>query len=134
MNPWTRTVGAAVVAFSLGACSRDSGIPRVGASSSSAAPLSYEAQQGKLLYQHYCLTCHGEAGVGDGFNAFNLDPRPQDLSDASFQKKKTDADFADAIRRGGAGVGLSPLMPPWGHTLSEQEIDELVRYLRVLRK
>ena len=32
----------------------------------------------------------------------------------------------------GAGVGLSALMPPWGHTLSPRQIDELVRYLRML--
>ena len=49
-----------------------------------------------------------------------------------FQKKKSDAELADAIQRGGAGVGLSALMPPWGHTLSARQIDELVLYLRTL--
>ncbi|MGA7992237.1 MAG: cytochrome c, partial [Thermoanaerobaculia bacterium] len=98
------------------------------------AALSYEARLGKATFTHYCQTCHGETGAGDGFNAFNLDPHPRDLSAPEFQKKKSDAELADAIRRGGAGVGLSALMPPWGHTLSERQVDEVVLYLRTLHK
>ena len=95
---------------------------------------SYELRLGKDIFKHYCQTCHGETGAGDGFNAFNLDPRPKDLSDAALQKKKSDAELADTIRRGGAGVGLSALMPPWGHTLSSRQIDEVVLAVRALRK
>jgi mono/diheme cytochrome c family protein len=84
------------------------------------------------VFQRYCQTCHGDAGAGDGFNAFNLDPRPRDLSDPALHKK-SDAELADAIRRGGAGVGLSPLMPPWGRTLSAVQIDDVVLYLRTFR-
>jgi len=96
--------------------------------------LTYEGRQGQAVYQHYCQTCHGEAGAGDGFNAYNLDPHPRDLSDPAFQKAKSDADLADAIRRGGSGVGLSALMPPWGHTLSERQIADVVVFLRSLRR
>jgi mono/diheme cytochrome c family protein len=98
------------------------------------APLAYEARMGKVTYTYYCQTCHGETGAGDGFNAFNLDPHPRDLSAPDFQKKKSDADLADAIRRGGSGVGLSALMPPWGHTLSDRQVGELVLYIRTLSK
>lgn len=96
--------------------------------------LSYELRLGKDTYRHYCMLCHGESGAGDGFNAFNLDPHPRDYSDPAFQKKKTDADLADAIRRGGAGVGLSPLMPPWGHTLTDSQINQVVLYIRTLER
>jgi mono/diheme cytochrome c family protein len=98
------------------------------------AAASYEVRLGRRVFQHYCQTCHGETGAGDGFNAFNLDPRPRDLSDPAFHKKKSDADLADAVRRGGAGVGLSSLMPPWGRTLSQAEVDQVVQYLRSLRR
>jgi mono/diheme cytochrome c family protein len=113
-------------------CSRKPAVSR-----SAAAPTpepSYELRLGKELFRHYCQTCHGETGAGDGFNAYNLEPRPKDLSDPVFQKQKRDAELADAVRRGGAGVGLSPLMPPWGHTLSARQIDELILYLRALAK
>jgi len=99
-----------------------------------APSASYALRLGKLTFQRYCQTCHGESRAGDGFNAFNLDPRPRDLSDGKFQAKKSDADLLDAVRRGGAGVGLTPLMPPWGRTLSPREIEQVVRYVRTLRK
>ena len=97
-------------------------------------PLSYELRLGKAVFRHYCHTCHGETGAGDGFNAFNVDPRPRDLSDPAFQKSHTDAALADAIRRGGAGVGLAPVMPPWGRTLTADQVDQVVRYIRTLKK
>jgi mono/diheme cytochrome c family protein len=97
-------------------------------------PLSYEQRLGRDVYQRYCQVCHGERGGGDGFNAFNLDPHPRDFSDPVFQNKKSDADLADAVRRGGAGVGLTSLMPPWGRTLSGRQVDSVVLYLRTLRK
>jgi mono/diheme cytochrome c family protein len=114
------------------ACSKRTPAPKPVAA---RAPVeSYELRLGKGLYLHYCQTCHGETGTGDGFNAFNLDPRPRNLSDPAFQKKRSDAELADTIRRGGAGVGLSALMPPWGHTLSARQIDEVILSVRALRK
>jgi mono/diheme cytochrome c family protein len=117
------------------ACIRKSSPPaRKPAGGPAIATASYSLRRGEATFRHYCQTCHGETGAGDGFNAFNLDPHPRDLSDPAFQKSKKDADFADAIRRGGAGVGLSALMPPWGHTLSERQIADVVAYLRTFRK
>jgi mono/diheme cytochrome c family protein len=98
-----------------------------------AAPAPYPVSIGRQVYRHYCMTCHGESGAGDGFNAFNLDPHPRDFSDPAFVKK-SDAEVRDAIRRGGAGVGLSPLMPPWGRTLNDRQIDDLILYLKTLRR
>ena len=95
---------------------------------------SYELRLGRGTFRHYCATCHGEAGAGDGFNAYNLDPKPRDLSDPVFQKGKTDEQLADAVRRGGTGVGLSALMPPFGRTLSPRQIDDVVRFLRTFRR
>ncbi len=138
-------VFAAAVLCGGAACSRKPPAPGVSPASASpkvattpaaaapAAPVPYEARVGREVYRHYCQTCHGDSGAGDGFNAFNLDPRPRDFSEPAFQKK-TDADIRDAIRRGGAGVGLSPLMPPWGRTLSERQIDDVILYLHTLRR
>jgi len=134
-----RTATLALFVFLLvpDACARKpapaaANTPAAAKTPAAPAPLPYGPRLGKVTFTHYCQTCHGETGAGDGFNAFNLDPHPRDLSDPQFQKKKSDAEFADAILRGGAGVGLSALMPPWGHTLSARQIDELVLYLRTL--
>lgn len=117
------------------ACARPAGVHQPKASAAPKVPeVPYELRLGRGVYVHYCATCHGDGGAGDGFNAFNLNPRPRDLSDAAYQKSKTDAELADAVRRGGTGVGLSALMPPWGNTLSRRQVDEVVLYMRSLAK
>jgi mono/diheme cytochrome c family protein len=95
--------------------------------------LGYDAREGQAVFQHYCATCHGAEGHGDGFNAYNLDPKPRDLSDPKFQAARTDVQLAAVIRSGGPAAGLSTGMPPWGRTLSERRIRELVIYLRTLK-
>ena len=94
--------------------------------------LGYDAREGRTLYRHYCLNCHGQEGNGNGFNAYNLDPRPRSLADSTFQAQHSDADLLVAIRSGGGAVGLSTGMPPWGRTLNERQILNLVEYLRTL--
>jgi mono/diheme cytochrome c family protein len=116
------------------ACSRQRRASGPAVSAPPRPDASYELRRGRGVYVSYCQTCHGETGAGDGFNAFNLDPRPRDLSDPAFQKTKTDAEFADTIRRGGAGVGMSALMPPWGHTLSARQVEAVTLYLRSMQK
>ena len=132
-------LAASLLALALAGCSRPArpthaAAKAAGGAGGPAPALAYEARMGQEVYRHYCQTCHGEAGAGDGFNAFNLDPHPRDLADPKLQRAKSDADLAEAIRRGGAGVGLSALMPPWGHTLSERQIADVVAYLRTLRR
>lgn len=94
--------------------------------------LGYNAREGRTLYRHYCQSCHGEEGAGDGFNAYNLDPKPKSLADSTFQADHSDSDLVTAIRSGGAAVGLANIMPPWGHTLNERQIHNIVDFLRTL--
>lgn len=92
--------------------------------------LSYAEGQGRRLFVHYCATCHGDAGKGDGQNASNLNPPPPDMTtskggrDAAYIRK--------AIAEGSAAIGRSPLSPPWGRSLSQQQIDYLVTYCESL--
>lgn len=95
-------------------------------------PYSYTLRQGETLFHHYCSTCHGEIGRGDGFNAYSLDPKPRNLTTAEFQESRTDEDLEAVIRTGGGAVGLSSAMPPWGRTLHERQVHHLVSFLRSL--
>jgi mono/diheme cytochrome c family protein len=109
--------------------------PQTGAAAGWKLPVpdqGYSVREGRTLFRHYCLTCHGEAGHGDGFNAYNLDPKPRDLADPAFQAKRSDDDLLAVIRSGGGAAGLSTGMPPWGRTLNDREIRNIVHYLRVL--
>jgi mono/diheme cytochrome c family protein len=122
---------AVIFLLCAGSCRRAN---RPASAAAGSKPTQYELQLGKQVYQSYCIGCHGDSGAGDGFNAFSLDPHPRDLGDPAFQKGKSNADLADAIRRGGAGVGLTSLMPPWGHTIDDRHIDAVVLYIRSLRR
>jgi mono/diheme cytochrome c family protein len=128
-----RTIPSLLMAMSLLALSCGRAVP-ARSKPAPSRPSGYELQLGKEAFQRYCVGCHGDTGAGDGFNSFNLDPRPRDLSDPAFQKSKSNADLADAIRRGGAGVGLTSLMPPWGHTIDERHISAVVLYIRSFRR
>lgn len=94
--------------------------------------LSHLETDGKRVFVHYCVTCHGETGEGDGQNAFNLDPKPPDFR-ASL-KTHEPAYWRQIVEAGSVAVGRSPLCPPWGRTLASGDIDALVSYLGALSR
>jgi mono/diheme cytochrome c family protein len=87
--------------------------------------LNYVESQGRRLFVHYCATCHGDDARGDGQNASNLSPAPPDMTARTSQDP---ALIRRVIAEGSAAVGRSPLSPPWGRSLSQQQIDYLVAY------
>jgi mono/diheme cytochrome c family protein len=94
--------------------------------------LSYGEGQGKHLFAQYCATCHGDEGKGDGQNASNLNPQPPDLTTS---KNVRDAAYLRrVVAQGSVAVGRSPLSPPWGRSLTAQQIDYLVAYCRTLAR
>jgi cbb3-type cytochrome c oxidase subunit III len=94
--------------------------------------LSYVESRGKQLFLHYCATCHGDEARGDGQNASNLKPPPPDLTTST---TTTDAVvLRKVITQGSAAVGRSPLSPPWGRSLSGQDVDYLVAYCQSLAR
>jgi cytochrome c oxidase cbb3-type subunit 3 len=46
--------------------------------------------------------------------------------------KLSDEDLLKVIKGGGASVGKSPLMPPWGPTLKDEQIKDVIAYVRTL--
>jgi len=97
-----------------------------------ADSLGYEARLGRVTFELICAVCHGKEGKGDGFNAYNLNPSPRDLTSSEFQKTIDDRHLADVIRYGGPFRGSSNLMPAWGGILSDNNIDNLINYIRFL--
>ncbi len=92
--------------------------------------LTYEQRQGRYLYREYCMVCHGEGGKGDGFNAYNLDPRPRDFTDSTYMNALGDQQTVETIMGGGRSVNKSPLMPPYGWTLKKDEIRYVAAYVK----
>jgi mono/diheme cytochrome c family protein len=86
--------------------------------------------RGGIAFRTYCVLCHGANGKGDGRAARMYTPRPANLTISPFNDTYKEM----IIRGGGASVGRSPYMPPWGDELSEEQIHDLVAFLRELRK
>jgi len=133
----TRALAAAlVVLVTAAACQRQAKKPPADPmlealrSEEQTAGRSYAEGQGKHLFERYCTTCHGDAGKGDGQNASNLNPPPPDLTSS---KSLADAAYVQrVIAEGSVAVGRSPLSPPWGRTLTPQQIGYLTLYCRSL--
>jgi mono/diheme cytochrome c family protein len=87
-------------------------------------------ERGRIAFDHYCVLCHGPSGDGGGRAARLYNPRPANLitSGKNAQYKEL------IIRRGGAALGRSPYMPPWGEELTEEQIMDLVNFLESIAK
>jgi cytochrome c oxidase cbb3-type subunit 3 len=95
-------------------------------------PVAESQSRGRKLYKHYCAICHGEDGKGDGFNSASLAVGPRDFSNPEFLRQATDEGLVQAVANGGPAVGKSVLMPPWGETLDDRQIDDVIAFLRKL--
>lgn len=90
--------------------------------------------KGMELYNLSCVSCHGIKGKGDGPAAVSLRPKPRDLSDSSYMSNLGDEHLYKVIHGGGASVEKSPFMPAWGNTYSDEDIANIISYLRTLSK
>ncbi len=86
--------------------------------------------KGKEKFNQICASCHGPTGHGDGPAAAALDPKPRNLSDAKYVSTISDEQIFKTVKEGGAAVGKSPLMPAWGSILSDNDIWNVIAYLR----
>ncbi|MBF0474042.1 MAG: cytochrome c, partial [Nitrospirae bacterium] len=89
---------------------------------------------GKLVYDKYCVGCHGVKGDGKGAAAVNLLIKPRDLTQGLFKFKSTlagslptDDDLKNSITN-----GLSPSSMPSFKFVPEDEKDDLVAYIKTL--
>jgi cytochrome c oxidase cbb3-type subunit 3 len=93
-----------------------------------------DAAKGKAKYAEVCAACHGASGKGDGPAAASLPTKPRDHTDGAYMGKLKDQQIFDFIKRGGQALGKSPLMPPWGGQLTDEQIQDLVAYIRSLAR
>jgi mono/diheme cytochrome c family protein len=93
--------------------------------------LTYEQLEGRQVFTKYCAVCHGDDGKGDGFNAYNLNPKPRDFTDAHLMTALSDERIFKTISEGGRNVNRSILMPSWEGRLSRSEINYVISYVRL---
>jgi mono/diheme cytochrome c family protein len=82
--------------------------------------------RGGLVYANYCVTCHGINADGNGRAARLHNPRPANLRASD----KNDAYIGLIVRRGGEALGRAPGMPPWAEELTDEQIKDVVAFVR----
>ena len=85
-------------------------------------------RRGEVVFKTNCILCHGVNGDGMGRASVLFDPPPADLT----RSDKNDMYKKMIITMGGGAMGRSEVMPIWGQELSEEEINDLVAYLRTI--
>lgn len=91
-----------------------------------------DSKAGKEQYEKLCLVCHGAQGMGDGQALRGLPVRPKSFADPTTFKDTPDQTLFDAIKKGGAALKKSPMMPPFGDQLKDGQIWDLVAYIKSL--
>jgi mono/diheme cytochrome c family protein len=93
----------------------------------SATPESIAA--GQQIYQRYCAVCHGKNGQGG--SGSDISPPAPNLTDAEWKHGSTDGEIFKVIKE---GVPPELSMEPWGDRIKEQDIWNVVNYVRSLAK
>ncbi len=88
------------------------------------------ASRGQRIYYALCVSCHGVTGRGS-WRATLFLVRPGDLSDPVRLHAVSDQYLFDLIKNGGAPIGR-PGMPAFGTALTDEQIREVVQYVRFL--
>lgn len=86
----------------------------------------------KKIYNINCARCHGTSGTGDGPDKEYLETPLPDFTSTKFHATRPDDNMFTIIKNGGETEGLSYEMPPWEGILEDNEIREIIKYLRSL--
>ena len=95
--------------------------------------LGYQEGLGQQLNRQYCSRCHDPESTPERVSNYdNLATKPHAFSEGDTLNKMSDADLAAIIGHGGPALGKSPEMPPFGYTLSKNDVQALVAYIRAV--
>ena len=84
---------------------------------------------GQPIYRRYCASCHGinaEGGSGS-----DISPPAPDLTDSEWKNGSTDGEIFSVIKN---GVPPELNMGPWGDSIKDTDIWNVVNYLRSLAR
>ena len=94
--------------------------------------LGYQESQGKRVFYQYCVWCHADASPAGPSNRSNLTPVPPLMNDGEKLNAESDEFMVNIITLGGNALGKSAMMPPYGKTLSAEEIKAVVAFTRAI--
>lgn len=95
-------------------------------------PLDYTQTQGQRVYYQQCVWCHSDSTPAGPSNRSNITPAPPLLNDGTVLNGESNASLQKIVTEGGSAVGKSEMMPPYGKSLTQDEIHDLIAYIRVI--
>jgi cytochrome c oxidase cbb3-type subunit 3 len=95
-------------------------------------PLNYQQAQGKRIFYQQCVWCHADATPAGPSNRSNLTPVPPLLNDGAVLNAESEENMRSIVTLGGAAMGKSAMMPPYGRMLSAEEIRSLIAFTRAI--
>ncbi len=83
-----------------------------------------------------CKECHGDGGKGDGFilPLLKVKVEMHSWTDKAFMSELTDEYLAEIITKGGETLGKSEVMLQYSDKLNEQQVKDLVAFIRSLAR
>jgi mono/diheme cytochrome c family protein len=95
-------------------------------------PLNYQQAQGKRLFNEKCVWCHADSTPAGPSNRSNLSPSPPLFTDGETFNSLSEDFMRNTITLGGSAMGKSAIMPPWGQSLTQDEIRAVIAYARAV--
>jgi cytochrome c5 len=95
-------------------------------------PLDYQQSQGKRLFYLYCVWCHADSTPAGPSNRSNLSPVPPLINDGKVLNSLSEGYLDNSITLGGSAMGKSAMMPPYGKTLTQDEVRAIIAYMRAV--
>jgi cytochrome c553 len=93
----------------------------------------YQEMLGSQLNDQYCARCHNQESTPERVSNYdNLEVKPHPFTEGDTLNKMSDADLTAIISHGGPALNKSPLMAPYGYTLSKSDIQTLIAYIRMV--
>jgi cytochrome c553 len=88
---------------------------------------------GSRLNDQYCARCHNQESTPERVSNYdNLEVKPHPFTEGDTLNKLSNSDLEAIISHGGPALNKSPLMPPYGYTLSKSDIQSLIAYIRMV--
>ena len=100
--------------------------------SENAAAATGNPAAGRKIHVDNCGRCHGSQGRGDGPAAQLLKTKPANWTDKKRMSALSDDYLYKIIAGGGAAVGKSTLMPGFKGKLNDNQIRDVIGFIRSL--
>ena len=93
-------------------------------------------RNGKAVWNGGCIACHGADGKGapESYTVFTRPDTWPDMTRCDQTTPEPDSAYKAVILHGGRGLGFSQIMPAFGDLLTNEQIDDVIAYLRTFCK